>query len=403
MGRYVTGIRLAGFGAAYMFAAGAFMSYWPVWLHERGITDAQIGTLYMTRQVVGIVAMLGIGFLAHRVGRLRGILLVLAIGATVLMGAYQVSYSFIALLLVGLVWGWIWSPVLALYDGVLVNEAKARDFTYGRLRMWGSVAFIAGTLICGVAVDHFGPPAVLYVSWVGVFCLMPLALVLPGSGRAQGARSHAPFHVRDLLSSPPFVLFLIAAGLCQASHAVLYSFGTLTWRAAGIDDVTISLLWGESVAVEILMMMASGWVMQRIGITGLIGLGLGCGIVRWTGMAFTTELPALVILQALHAATFAACHLGAMAFIQRTLPPSGTALGQSLYYALGTGTAQAVIYQFAGVLYSEYGQRAFLGMTAISATGLVALVALTRSWTGELLVGGQSRSNMTGPAPGPSA
>jgi MFS transporter, PPP family, 3-phenylpropionic acid transporter len=403
MERYLTGVRLAGFGAAYMFAAGAFMSYWPVWLHERGITDSQIGTLYMTRQVVGIVAMLGIGFLAHRVGRLRGILLVLAICASVLMGAYQVSYSFLALLLVGLVWGWIWSPVLALYDGVLVNEAKARDFTYGRLRMWGSVAFIGGTLICGVMVDQFGPPSVLYVSWLGVLLLVPLALVLPGSARAKGTRSHAPFHVRDLLSSPPFVLFLIAAGLCQASHAVLYSFGTLTWRAAGIDDVTISLLWGESVAVEILMMMASGWVMQRIGITGLIGLGLACGIVRWTGMAFTTELPALVILQALHAGTFAACHLGAMAFIQRALPASGTALGQSLYYALGTGTAQAVIYQFAGVLYSEYGQRAFLGMTAISAIGLVALIALARLWNGGLLVGGQSRSKMTGPAPGPVA
>jgi PPP family 3-phenylpropionic acid transporter len=403
MERYLTGVRLAGFGAAYMFAAGAFMSYWPVWLHERGITDAQIGTLYMTRQVVGIVAMLGIGFLAHRVGRLRGILLVLAAGAAALMGAYQLSYSFLALLLVGLVWGWIWSPVLALYDGVLVNEAKARDFTYGRLRMWGSVAFIAGTLICGVAVDRFGPPAVLYVSWVGVLLLVPFALLLPASSRARSARSYAPFRVRELLASRPFVLFLIAAGLCQASHAVLYSFGTLTWRAAGIDDVTISLLWGESVAVEILMMMASGWVMQRIGITGLIGLGLACGIVRWTGMAFTTELPALVILQALHAATFAACHLGAMAFIQRTLPPSGTALGQSLYYALGTGTAQAVIYQFAGVLYSEYGQRAFLGMTAISAIGLVALIALARLWTGELLVGGQSKSKMTGPAPGPVA
>ena len=41
-----------------------------------------------------------------------------------------------------------------------------------------------------------------------------------------------------------------------------------------------------------------------------------------------------------------------MAFIQRALPPSGVALGQSIYYALGTGATQAVIYQFAGVLYS---------------------------------------------------
>jgi PPP family 3-phenylpropionic acid transporter len=183
------------------------------------------------------------------------------------------------------------------------------------------------------------------------------------------------------------VLFMIAAGFCQSSHAVLYSFGTLTWRSAGLSDVTISLLWGESVAVEILLMMASGWLMKRIGITGLIGLGLACGIVRWTAMAFTTELPLLVVLQALHAGTFAACHLGAMAFIQRALPSNGTALGQSIYYALGTGATQAVIYQFAGVLYSRFGQHAFLGMTVISTIGLVAILMLARMWKGEVLVG----------------
>ena len=114
----------------------------------------------------------------------------------------------------------------------------------------------------------------------------------------------------------------------------------MTWRAAGIDDVTISLLWGESVAVEIVLMLFSGRA-QSLGICGLIGLALACGMVRWLGMAFTTELSALVPLQALHAGSFAACHLGAMAFIQRALPPSGVALGQSVYYAIGTGAAQA--------------------------------------------------------------
>lgn len=388
MQRYVEGGRLAAYGGAYFFASGAFMSYWPVWLRDRGITDPQIGTLFMTRQLVSVASVLAIGFLAHRVGRLRGMLLALAVAAIVVMGGYELSYSFLALFLVGLVWGCVWSPTMALYDGVLVNEAKARGFVYGNLRVWGSVAFIAGTLLCGIAVDRLGPPSVLYVGWLGVFCLLPFALLLPaGEGHARGAGRHAPFGILDLFRSRPFMLFMIAAGFCQSSHAVLYSFGTLTWREAGLDDVTISLLWGESVAVEILLMMASGWLIKRIGVTGLIGFGLVCGVVRWTGMAFTTALPALILLQALHAGTFAACHLGAMAFIQRALPSSGTALGQSIYYALGTGATQAVIFQFAGVLYSHYGQQAFLGMTVISLIGLAALLWLARLWNGELLVG----------------
>jgi len=386
MNRIVEGGRLAGFGAAYFFASGAFMSYWPVWLRDRGISDAEIGTLFMSRQMVSVVSVLGIGFLAHRLGRLRGMLLALSVAAIVMMGVYEQAHSFLALLLVGLAWGCIWSPTMALYDGVLVNESKARGFVYGKLRVWSSVAFISGTMLCGVGVDRYGPPSVLYVGWLGAICMLPLALALP---RAAPRRrdSHAPFGLMDLLRSRPFQLFMIGTGLAQASHAVLYSFGTLTWRSAGLDDVTISLLWGESVAVEILMLAGSGWLIERIGVVGLIALGLSCGIVRWTAMAFTTALPALVVLQALHAGTFAACHLGAMGFIQRCLPSSGVALGQSIYYALGTGAVQAVVFQLAGLLYARFGQHAFLGMAAISVAGLVAITTLMRLWKGELLVG----------------
>src|SRR5262245_11655586 len=179
MERLLTGFRLTGYGAAYFFAAGAFMSYWPVWLRDRGITDQEIGTLYMTRQLVSIATVLGVGYLAHRIGRLRGMLLALAVASALIMGLYQLSYSFVALLLVGLVWACMWGPILALYDGVLVNEAKARGFAYGRLRVWASVAFITGTLICGLAVDRFGPPSVLFVGWAGVVFLLPFALLMP--------------------------------------------------------------------------------------------------------------------------------------------------------------------------------------------------------------------------------
>jgi len=386
-GRWLTGLRLSGYGAAYFFASGAFMSYWPVWLRHRGIGDAEIGTLYMARQLVSVVATLGIGYFAHRFGHLRGFLLVLGIVAVVMMTGYQFSYTFTALLLVGLVWGCVWAPSMALYDGVLVNEARARGIVYGRLRLWGSVAFIIGTIVCGSSVDRFGPPSVLFVGLSGILLLVPLAWALPaGESHGQASARQAPFGLFELFRDRSFLLFMAAAGLCQSSHAVLYSFGTLTWRAAGIDDVTISLLWGESVAVEILLMTASGWLLKRMGVCGLIGFGLACGLVRWTALAFTSDLPVLIFLQALHAGTFAACHLGAMAFIQRALPARGVALGQSIYYALGTGATQALIYQVSGLLHERFGQHAFLGMTVISAAGILALLALARRWHGGLLI-----------------
>ena len=386
--RLVTAVRLSSYGAAYFFAAGAFMSYWPVWLRDRGVEDAEIGTLFMSRQIMSVASTLMIGWLAHRIGGTRGLILALASAAILLMIGYQFSHGFLAILLVSLVWGAVWAPTMALYDGVLVTETKARGFNYGSLRVWSSVAFILGVVICGAAVDRNGPSWVLYVGFAGIVLLVPAALLLPpAESHHRDAAQHAPFGIRDLLTSRPFLLFMIATGFCQASHAVLYSFGTLTWRAAGIDDVTISLLWGLSVAVEIVLMLFSGRLLARLGVCGMIALALGCGMVRWLGMAFTTELWALVPLQALHAGSFAACHLGAMAFIQRALPASGAALGQSVYYAIGTGATQAVIFQIAGVLYGEFGQKAFLGVFVVSAVGMMAILALARQWKGGLLVG----------------
>jgi len=105
MARWITGIRLSGYGAAYFFAAGAFMSYWPVWLRDRGVDDSEIGTLFMSRQLVSVAATLLIGWVAHRIGNVRGVILALAAAATVLMTGYQFSYSFAAILAVTLVWG----------------------------------------------------------------------------------------------------------------------------------------------------------------------------------------------------------------------------------------------------------------------------------------------------------
>ena len=52
------------------------------------------------------------------------------------------------------------------------------------------------------------------------------------------------------------------------------------------------------------------------------------------------------------------------------------------------GSLWEVVYQFSGILYSDYGQRAFLGMTVVSALGMCALLLLARqyAWAGAMIV-----------------
>jgi PPP family 3-phenylpropionic acid transporter len=379
-------VRLASYGAAYFFVGGIGLSYWAVWLQSRGVDGAEIGTLYMSRQFVTVAATLAIGALAHRLAQQRRLMLALALLAIATLVAMEGAHGFWPLWLGTLVWGATWHPLLSLGESVVVSAARRHRLDYGRLRIAGSATFIGGAVVAGAAVAELGVPWVLYLSIAGALLLLPCILALPmAAAEAGAARDPAGprLTARDLLRHKAFLLFLVAAGCTQASHAVLYSFGTIGWREAGISDGAISLLWAEGILAEIALFLFAGAVTARLGVVGMLLLGAGGGVLRWVLMPLLGDsLPALLGLQALHALSFGATHLGAMAFLQRAVPASSMTLAQSLYYALASGLPVALVYQLAGVLYEREGARAYLAMAALAAIGALAGIALARRWQG---------------------
>src|SRR3546814_17623669 len=55
-----------------------------------------------------------------------------------------------------------------------------------------------------------------------------------------------------LFAQRELLIFLVASALIQASHAAYYGFSSLYWRASGIGETAIALLWAEGVVAEIL-------------------------------------------------------------------------------------------------------------------------------------------------------
>src|SRR3546814_8893414 len=82
----------------------------------------------------------------------------------------------------------------------------------------------------------------------------------------------------------------------------------------------IGLLWAEGVIAEVLLFACGAKVVQRLGPARMLLLGALAGVVRWTLLAASTDLAVLFAAQALHAFTFGAAHLGAIAFIARAAP-----------------------------------------------------------------------------------
>ncbi len=369
--------RLAFFYAAIFSLGGVQLPFWPAWLAGRGLSAGEIGVLLALGQWIRLVANPLAGIAADRSAAPRRVMLALGLGAVAGFALLLPARGFALLVLAGTLTAACVSALLPLGDHVALAAAYAGRLDYGRVRLWGSLGFIVATLLAGRLVGTRGTEAVALLL-IGAAALVTLACAgLPvGSGAGPAARRLS----WRWLARPSFLAFLAAAALIQGSHAVYYGFGTLYWQRLGIADGAIALLWSEGVVAEILLFYWGAPLLRRLGPRGLLALGGGAGVVRWTLTGFAAGVPALALLQLLHGLTFGAAHLGAMHFLARSLPAGQAATAQALY-ATVVGVGQGLLMLLAGVLYGVLGGRAFLAMAAVAAAGagLSLLATATKS------------------------
>lgn len=368
--------RLAFFYIALFSLSGVQLPFWPAWLTARGLSAGEIGTLLAFCQWIKLAANPLTGIAADRSAAPRRIMLALGLGTVAGFALLVPAQGFALLLLMGTLATACVSALLPLGDHMALALAYDGKLDYGRIRLWGSLSFIAATLLAGQWIETRGADTI-------AFLLLGTAALIAAACAGLPAEDGRPVPRRlswRPLARPPFLAFLAAAALIQGSHAVLYGFGTLHWQRLGIADGTIAALWAEGVVAEILLFYWGAPLLRRLGPRGLMVLGGAAGVLRWTLTGFAASVPALALLQLLHGLTFGAAHLGAMHHLARSAPAGQAATAQALYTAAVGGIGQGLLLLLAGMLYGALGASAFLAMAAVAAAGAaLSLVVTTKS------------------------
>ena len=105
--------------------------------------------------------------------------------------------------------------------------------------------------------------------------------------RRMPEESEADVTATHLLRQHGFVAILLAASLIQGSHSLYYGFSTISWKAAGIDGVTIGLLWACGVVLRNRPVRACRRRLPpAIGPLTLMLIGATLATFRWIAMAF---------------------------------------------------------------------------------------------------------------------
>ncbi len=384
MTRRSAAVRLAAFYAALFAAVGIHIPFWPLWLKDRGLSPSEIGLLVAAGYLTRLVANPVVGHLVDHRGDRKRPMLALALAAGLLWLLFPLATGFVPILIMTVVAIFPFTSLMPVGDSLAMMVVHTHRLDYGRVRLWGSLAFIAAATLIGQALVDW-PVSIL--PW-----LISATLLLTAASCAVLPDARVPPHddppppVRPLLASGVFLLFLLTASLNQAAHTVYYAFATIHWKAAGLSDPEIGVLWSEGVVAEIVLFAVSSRVVVRFGPAGLLLAAALGGALRWTILGTTADMVWVAGAQLLHAATFGCAHLGAMHFILRAVPPSLSARAQGLYAAIAVGLAPGLMTPVSGYLYERLGGGSFLAMAGLSAASALLAWRLNRSWAGGPLI-----------------
>ncbi|QIB35409.1 MFS transporter [Ancylobacter pratisalsi] len=370
--------------AGLFFGIGVYLPFFPVWLAGRDFDANMIGFALAVPMAVRLFTMPLGGLLADRTGRPRATLILYALGtALCFIGVALAPNAVIMLVALGLAASF-WQPSLPVLDAYTMARRAEGLVDYGRVRLWGSLSFILGNIAAGLALRALSADTLIWMIVGGGLVSALAAYMLQESTLPPRPASAGTPAMPTVLK-----VGIAAAALVQASHALLYAFGSIRWREEGLSDTAIGLLWSVGVLAEVILFRFGTRVTARIGPERLLLLGGLAGLVRFGAMAFDPPAAVLPVLQLLHAATFGCTYLGTVELVARFAPPGRGAAIQAVA-AWGIAIAMTGATLLSGPLWQAFGPLAFVFSAALAGCGAgLALLA----WSG---LAGQPQSAGSG-------
>ena len=379
---------------AAMYAAfGVASPFLPAFVSARGLSAEQLGLVLSAGTAVRLLTAPLAGRTGDLLQGLRVVLVVCtALAASATLG-YLPAHGFWPLLALSLWHAASLGPVTILADALALGAASPppgsgrRGFEYGWVRGTGSAAFIVGTLLSGQAVSAWGLDVIVWLQAMLLGAAAGAATLVPELMHHRTAPDvRAPAGgVLMLLRLPRFRHLVLVAALILGSHAMHDAFAVIRWSTAGVSPTTVSVLWSESVAAEVLVFFIIGpTIVTWLTPAGALAVAALAGVLRWTVVAQSAEVMALALVQPLHGITFALLHLACMRVIARTVPQGLEGTAQAIYGTVGIGAASALLTLVSGALYARMGAQGFWVMAALCALAFPLTWKLRQPASGEL-------------------
>ena len=369
--------RIALVFCAPMMVNGIALPFFPVWLETLSMSDFQIGIVLAVPLFVRVFTAPVAGMIADRLGERSIVLLwssLLSLLTALLLFA---TGSFWPVLLLYTLQGAVYSPYVPITEAIMLSGVRRWNFDYGRMRLWGSLAFILATMIGGWLAGLHGGAMVLPAMAVAFVLTVLGAMIAPRIGkprRPSPIAAIATMPAKSTLRQTDVQLMLIGVSLVNASHAMLFAFSAIYWQKMGFSGVDVGILWSAGVMAEVMFFLFAVQLRRRFNLWSMMIVGCAVAVVRWLLFPIEMSFAGYFALQCLHAFTYALIHMSAQSRLVERVAEEQEAAAQGLYFFY-TGIFTALATFLSGYAYNWYGVEGFYLMSLVAAAGLVSVVA----------------------------
>ena len=377
--------RIALIFTAIFFPLGVHLPYFPLWLEAKGFDAAQIGIILSAPMFLRIVTTPLLTALADRAGDRANVLVALVAVSLVASLGYFLPPGYMMVLAVSLGLHVAWSAQSPLADSLALSGVRRFGSSYPAMRIWGSIAFLCASLFGGAMLAFSSPEAVPVIISCGLVCTLAASLAAPRLGRPRRA---SPLSATGIQEAAPrlfnryFLLVVAGVGVINASHGLLFGFVSIYWKAIGINDVAIGLLWAFAVVAEVLVFMTFNRVFGSLSATGVLCVSGVAAVLRWVAFPLIVPagigLPGFFAAQSLHALSTGLFLIGLQKVIAETVAEERTGAAQGIAF-FANGFSMAAVTLVSGPLYEALGVDGFFVMAGIAAVGLGLVVLAGRS------------------------
>ena len=359
----------------YDLAFAFFSALISVYLIDKGYSASQVSLLISVASLANVVTQPIIGSLTEKFG-MRPVNMVMFAMTCAAAALFVVAPNF--WIIVG-----AYALMNLLMNGVnptVERMATSSPYSYGSIRVWGSIGFAAGTQLTGIIYDAIAPVA----PYVGVIIAMLIAILGFWGTQPRLAESEAanienddaePVSTKDLLGNRMFLYYLVLQILFSAVTGAAYSFCPAFLTSKGLDASMASTILAVATLVEIPLLLFSSKFMDKVANKFLLMGVFALVVVEMVVYGLNLPLPLVIV------ATFLGRHPPAIINIMANMKVVNTIVDARQQIA---GLALVKTCQsFGTIISNNIGGRIadaagypamFLFLLALIAAGLVGVV-----------------------------